>query len=152
MWEPQRLTTLWASTACYRDRFTLLHLQYLILELIITYCPPLDKIKRQIRMNHVHSRHSKQSIYKLFATNLSIYFLPRRSDPHAQSIKMSYISLTFHLLGHRFKLHNFLLCSIIKFSQIQSPLLPNIYIKIITENYTRFIGITCGPSFKRYNH
>jgi hypothetical protein len=23
MWEPQRLTTLWASTACYRDTFTL---------------------------------------------------------------------------------------------------------------------------------
>jgi hypothetical protein len=22
MWEPRRLTTLWASTACYRDRFT----------------------------------------------------------------------------------------------------------------------------------
>jgi hypothetical protein len=21
MWEPQRLTTLWASTACYRDSF-----------------------------------------------------------------------------------------------------------------------------------
>jgi hypothetical protein len=21
MWEPRRLTTLWASTACYRDRF-----------------------------------------------------------------------------------------------------------------------------------
>jgi hypothetical protein len=24
MWEPQHLTTLWASTACYRDTFTLL--------------------------------------------------------------------------------------------------------------------------------
>jgi hypothetical protein len=24
MWEPQRLTVLWASTACYRDTFTLL--------------------------------------------------------------------------------------------------------------------------------
>jgi hypothetical protein len=24
MWEPQRLTTLWASTACYRDSFTYL--------------------------------------------------------------------------------------------------------------------------------
>jgi hypothetical protein len=23
MWEPRRLTTLWASTACYKDRFTL---------------------------------------------------------------------------------------------------------------------------------
>jgi hypothetical protein len=22
MWEPQHLTTLWASTACYRDTFT----------------------------------------------------------------------------------------------------------------------------------
>jgi hypothetical protein len=26
MWEPQHLTTLWASTACYRDSFTLLPL------------------------------------------------------------------------------------------------------------------------------
>jgi hypothetical protein len=24
MWEPRRLTTLWAFTACYRDRFTVL--------------------------------------------------------------------------------------------------------------------------------
>jgi hypothetical protein len=24
IWEPQRLTTLWASTACYRDSFTFL--------------------------------------------------------------------------------------------------------------------------------
>jgi hypothetical protein len=23
MWEPQHLTTIWASTACYRDSFTL---------------------------------------------------------------------------------------------------------------------------------
>jgi hypothetical protein len=25
MWEPQHLTTLWASTACYRDTFTFLY-------------------------------------------------------------------------------------------------------------------------------
>jgi hypothetical protein len=25
MWEPRRLTTLWASTACYRDSFTFHH-------------------------------------------------------------------------------------------------------------------------------
>jgi hypothetical protein len=25
MWEPQHLTTLWASTACYRDSFTFTH-------------------------------------------------------------------------------------------------------------------------------
>jgi hypothetical protein len=24
MWEPRRLTTVWASTACYRDSFTFL--------------------------------------------------------------------------------------------------------------------------------
>jgi hypothetical protein len=27
MWEPRRLTTLWASTACYRDSFTFFTLQ-----------------------------------------------------------------------------------------------------------------------------
>jgi hypothetical protein len=26
MWEPQRLTTLWAFTACYRDSFTLTYI------------------------------------------------------------------------------------------------------------------------------
>jgi hypothetical protein len=25
MWEPRRLTAVWASTACYRDSFTLRH-------------------------------------------------------------------------------------------------------------------------------
>jgi hypothetical protein len=28
MWEPRRLTTLWASTACYKDSFTFLERQY----------------------------------------------------------------------------------------------------------------------------
>jgi hypothetical protein len=31
MWEPRRLTALWASTACYRDSFTLLFTFYQIL-------------------------------------------------------------------------------------------------------------------------
>jgi hypothetical protein len=30
LWEPQRLTTLWASTTCYRDRFTFLPYTYII--------------------------------------------------------------------------------------------------------------------------
>jgi hypothetical protein len=30
MWQPRRLTTLWALTACYRDSFTL-HTEYLII-------------------------------------------------------------------------------------------------------------------------
>jgi hypothetical protein len=28
MWDPRRLTTLWASIACYRDRFTIFSWQY----------------------------------------------------------------------------------------------------------------------------
>jgi hypothetical protein len=28
MWEPRRLTTLWASTACYRDSFTFINHDY----------------------------------------------------------------------------------------------------------------------------
>jgi hypothetical protein len=27
MWDPQRLTTLWAFTACYRDTFTLFYIE-----------------------------------------------------------------------------------------------------------------------------
>jgi hypothetical protein len=30
MWEPGRLTTLWASTACYRDSFTFLCISSLV--------------------------------------------------------------------------------------------------------------------------
>jgi hypothetical protein len=33
LWEPQRLTTLWASTACYRDTFTLYLLSDIVLEI-----------------------------------------------------------------------------------------------------------------------
>jgi hypothetical protein len=28
MWEPRHLTTLWASTACYRDSFTFTYIWY----------------------------------------------------------------------------------------------------------------------------
>jgi hypothetical protein len=31
MWEPRRLTTVWTSTACYRDSFAFLYNQYPIL-------------------------------------------------------------------------------------------------------------------------
>jgi hypothetical protein len=31
LWEPQHLTTLWASTVCYRDSFTLLSLSLSLL-------------------------------------------------------------------------------------------------------------------------
>jgi hypothetical protein len=31
MWEPQHLTTLWASTACYRDTFILLYYYFVLL-------------------------------------------------------------------------------------------------------------------------
>jgi hypothetical protein len=30
MWEPRRLTTLWVSTACYRDSFTLFNTVLLV--------------------------------------------------------------------------------------------------------------------------
>jgi hypothetical protein len=33
MWEPQHLTTLWASTACYRDSFILPYLHPLNLQI-----------------------------------------------------------------------------------------------------------------------
>jgi hypothetical protein len=33
MWDPQRLTTLWASMACYRDSFTFTFLPYITFQL-----------------------------------------------------------------------------------------------------------------------
>jgi hypothetical protein len=45
MWEPQRLTILWASTPCYRDSFTFFY--FMFVELFIV-CPltflPLNNI------------------------------------------------------------------------------------------------------------
>jgi hypothetical protein len=44
MWVPQRLTTLWASTACYRDTFT-----YLVI-----YCQFKGHTERAVRVNALH--------------------------------------------------------------------------------------------------
>jgi hypothetical protein len=42
MWEPQHLTTLWASTACYRDSFTFTF-YYLIIGLcVLGFCVHTD--------------------------------------------------------------------------------------------------------------
>jgi hypothetical protein len=37
MWEPQHLKTLWASTACYKDTFTLLYFTLLYFTLLYLY-------------------------------------------------------------------------------------------------------------------
>jgi hypothetical protein len=37
MWEPRRLTTLWASTACYRDSIFITHLRLVLLELCLRF-------------------------------------------------------------------------------------------------------------------
>jgi hypothetical protein len=37
MWEPRRLTTLWASTVCYRDTFTFFTTHYYYYYIIIRY-------------------------------------------------------------------------------------------------------------------
>jgi hypothetical protein len=41
MWEPRRLTTLWASTACYRDSVTGIALPFLHFIIIIIIRHPL---------------------------------------------------------------------------------------------------------------
>jgi hypothetical protein len=33
MWEPRRLTTLWATMACYRGTFIYIYITYLLMEL-----------------------------------------------------------------------------------------------------------------------
>jgi hypothetical protein len=35
MWEPQHLTTLWASTACYKDSFTFLILVVVVVVVVV---------------------------------------------------------------------------------------------------------------------
>jgi hypothetical protein len=39
MWEPQRLTTLWAFTACYRESFTIFYC--LLLKIVYIQCMPM---------------------------------------------------------------------------------------------------------------
>jgi hypothetical protein len=71
MWEPQRLATLWASMACYRDTFTF-YLITLILPGIIfvmfeykvlrrTFGPTRDKVTAGWRKLHNKGRHSLYS-------------------------------------------------------------------------------------------
>jgi hypothetical protein len=42
MWDPQRLTTLWAFTACYRDSFTFFFLFLLPFQIRNIYHLPLQ--------------------------------------------------------------------------------------------------------------
>jgi hypothetical protein len=46
MWEPRRLTTLWAFTACYRDSFTFL--LHILNKYDLTTAPPLHRISSQL--------------------------------------------------------------------------------------------------------
>jgi hypothetical protein len=41
IWEPQRLTTIWTSTACYSDIFTLLFTLLFIIFVVLKYVLPL---------------------------------------------------------------------------------------------------------------
>jgi hypothetical protein len=54
MWDPRRLTTLWASTACYRDSFTL---PYLTLHRITTVFSRLFKCRVITCVNCLINRH-----------------------------------------------------------------------------------------------
>jgi hypothetical protein len=78
MWKPRRLTTLWASTACYRDSFTFFYVYILASEnndlercgrkpswLILRYCPEiylmeLRKIQETSQDNRCPDRGSTQ--------------------------------------------------------------------------------------------
>jgi hypothetical protein len=50
MWEPRRLTTLWASTACYRDSLTITYMRFEVLKAvtvkIVTPCSLIDRCQR----------------------------------------------------------------------------------------------------------
>jgi hypothetical protein len=51
MWEPRRLTTLWASTACYRDSFTFFYLTDFVLKRAwICLCIHLTEDKASYRL------------------------------------------------------------------------------------------------------
>jgi hypothetical protein len=45
MWDPQRLTTLWAFTACYRDSFTFFYLLWTMKSISMKYLGHMELIK-----------------------------------------------------------------------------------------------------------
>jgi hypothetical protein len=49
VWEPRRLTTLWASTACYRDSFTFL--------LLLTVVKVNIRVMVSIRWRFINGEH-----------------------------------------------------------------------------------------------
>jgi hypothetical protein len=46
MWEPRRLTTLWASTACCRDSFTFTYMPWLSLNATVSLIMPIRILGR----------------------------------------------------------------------------------------------------------
>jgi hypothetical protein len=58
MWVPQHLTTLWASTACYRDSFTFIYLQY-----ILIYCLLITDQKTNIQIQIGSPKKNKYVIF-----------------------------------------------------------------------------------------
>jgi hypothetical protein len=51
MWEPRRLTTLWAFAACYRDSFTFTFLYYIHIrtDMQVFYAHPIEIAMRNLR-------------------------------------------------------------------------------------------------------
>jgi hypothetical protein len=46
MWEPRRLTTLWASTACYRDSFTFTFVAVVVVIVVVVVVVTVIKEKK----------------------------------------------------------------------------------------------------------
>jgi hypothetical protein len=57
MWEPQSLTTLWASMACYRDSFTLLRRAMTIFELVFSLMYQSTKPYKSSEINSTAMTH-----------------------------------------------------------------------------------------------
>jgi hypothetical protein len=70
MWDPRCLTTLWVSTTCYRDSFTLLYLHKVTTSLKLTWLPQLcsahewitkKRWQGSIHCNYIHIRYRENT-------------------------------------------------------------------------------------------
>jgi hypothetical protein len=85
MWEPRRLTTLWAFTACYRDSFTILYLFTMNISCLagrIDYCSDGNSVSRHkgiMLATRVQCRH-KLSVWPVCSgiLNVSLSVSPPR--------------------------------------------------------------------------
>jgi hypothetical protein len=108
MWEPRRLTILWAFTACYRDSFTFYHL--MIHTKLCTYVHTNKRVFFT-KAHLLRFQHCSQENFQNWSKNGDIHYRIMKTLSSSSQIKMVAIWVTTPY-------------SIIVFARFQMDLLP----------------------------